>query len=172
MSKAKRGFGSGRGASVAACLMGSVAIALAGCGSDGSTAAGTSATSPFASTNTGSSGSTAGVSNGSTSGNGTGGSGSTPPPPTTTTTTTSVTLSWQPPTQNTNGSPITDLAGYVIHYGTTSADYRQTAKVKNAGLTRFVVENLAKGTYYFAISAYNSKGLESELSGEITTTLN
>jgi len=83
-----------------------------------------------------------------------------------------VTLSWQPPTQNSNGSSITDLAGYVIHYGTASADYKQVAKVKNAGLTRFVLDNLAKGTYYFAITAYNSKGLESELSPEVAATLN
>jgi hypothetical protein len=83
-----------------------------------------------------------------------------------------VTLSWQPPTQNTNGSPITDLAGYMIHYGTAPADYKQVARIQNAGLTRFVLDNLAKGTYYFAISAYNTNGLESELSGEVMATLN
>jgi hypothetical protein len=83
-----------------------------------------------------------------------------------------VTLAWQPPTQNSNGTPITDLAGYNIHYGTVSSDYSQVVKIGNAGLSRYVVDNLAKGTYYFAITAYNSKGLESELSGEVTSTLN
>jgi hypothetical protein len=83
-----------------------------------------------------------------------------------------VTLAWQPPTTNTNGSPITDLAGYKIHYGTTSANYTQVASVDNAGLSRYVVDNLAKGTYYFAITAYNSAGVESELSAEVVETLN
>ena len=173
---AKRGFGPGRKArtvrATATCLISSVAIALAGCGgSDGASSAGASATSPFATANaaTPDSGTTNGT-GGSVTG-GTNGSGSTTPPPATATST-SVTLSWQPPTQNSNGSAITDLAGYVIHYGTASAAYTQLAKVENAGLTRFVLDNLAKGTYYFAITAYNSKGLESELSAEVTATLN
>jgi fibronectin type III domain protein len=176
MRNAKRGFGPGRKArtvraSVAACLISSVAIALAGCGSDGAGSAATSATSPFATADAAMPASgTANGAGGSTPG-GTNGTGSTTPPPAAATST-SVTLSWQPPTQNSNGSPITDLAGYVIHYGTASAAYTQLAKVQNAGLTRFVLDNLAKGTYYFAITAYNSKGLESELSGEVTATLN
>jgi hypothetical protein len=35
-----------------------------------------------------------------------------------------------------------------------------------------VVDNLPSGTYYFAITAYNAQGLESPLSGEVTTTIN
>jgi len=178
---AKPGFGSSRGradlsrAAVAACLIASLTVALAGCGSDGSSTAGGGAASPFAAagTGTGTSGTTDTAQKGSTSDTTgtTSGPGSTTPPPVTATSS-SVTLSWQPPTQNSNGSSITDLAGYVIHYGTASADYKQVAKVKNAGLTRFVLDNLAKGTYYFAITAYNSKGLESELSPEVAATLN
>jgi hypothetical protein len=77
-----------------------------------------------------------------------------------------------PPTENTNGTPITDLAGYKIHYGTASEAYSQTVSVANAGLTRYVVDNLPRGTYYFAIGAYNSQGVESALSGEVTTVVN
>jgi hypothetical protein len=36
--------------------------------------------------------------------------------------------------------------------------------LNNAGLTSYVVQNLAPGTYYFAVSALNSSGVESELS--------
>jgi hypothetical protein len=90
----------------------------------------------------------------------------------TTATTSSITFAWQPPTENTDGTPIHDLAGYKIHYGTASANYTQVISINNSGLTRYVLENLARGTYYFAITAFNSKGLESGLSGEVTATLN
>jgi len=83
----------------------------------------------------------------------------------------SITFSWVPPTQNSDGSPISNLAGYKIHYGTSSTEYTQTLAVANAGLTRFVLDNLPSGTYYFAITAFNAQGLESPLSGEITAKL-
>ncbi len=184
MRKAKRGFGSGR--IVATLMMGSLAIALAGCGgTDGSSSAGTTPTSPFASADSGatdksassspapsSSPTTSAASPTSTGSSGSSSSGTSAPPPTATASSSTVTLAWQPPTQNTDGSPITDLAGYKIHYGTASAAYSQTVAVNNAGLTRYVVDNLAGGTYYFAISAYNSKGLESDLSAEVSTRVN
>ena len=78
-------------------------------------------------------------------------------------------MGWVPPTQNNDGSPIKNLAGYRIHYGTASAEYTQTIALANAGLTRYVVDNLPSGTYYFAITAYNSLGVESLPSGEIST---
>lgn len=83
-----------------------------------------------------------------------------------------MTLAWQPPTTNTDGTPITDLAGYRIHYGTASADYTQVVSVDNAGLSRYMVDNLPKGKYYFALSAFNSKGVESQLSSEVVETVN
>ena len=42
----------------------------------------------------------------------------------------------------------------------------------NPSLNRYVLESLPHGTYYFAITAYNSAGIESTFSGEITATLN
>ena len=81
----------------------------------------------------------------------------------------SVSLSWEAPTQNNDGSPITNLAGYKIHYGTSSDSYTETVALSNAGLTRYVIDNLKSGTYYFAITAYNAQGIESSLSGEIAT---
>jgi len=101
----------------------------------------------------------------------TGGASALTPPPATQRTPASITFSWEPPTQNSDGSPITNLAGYKIHYGTRSTEYTQTVAVENAGLTRFVVDNLPSGTYYFAITALNAQGLESPLSGEITAKL-
>ena len=83
-----------------------------------------------------------------------------------------MTFNWVPPTENSNGSPLTNLAGYKIHYGTASQDYSQVVALSNPSLNRYVLESLPHGTYYFAITAYNSAGIESTFSGEITATLN
>jgi hypothetical protein len=83
----------------------------------------------------------------------------------------SVTLNWQAPTQNSNGSTLTNLAGFKIHYGTASRDYSQVVALDNPGLNRYVVDSLPRGTYYFAITAYNTQGVESAMSGEVETTV-
>ena len=73
----------------------------------------------------------------------------------------SVTLSWIAPTQNTNGTPISDLAGYHIRYGTAPSDLTKVIDLAGTGITCIEVSNLAPGTYYFAISAYTALGTES-----------
>jgi hypothetical protein len=70
-------------------------------------------------------------------------------------------LTWTPPTQNTDGTTLTNLAGYRIVYGASAAQLTQTIQLTNAGLSSYVVENLAPGTYYFAIRAYTASGAES-----------
>ncbi len=77
------------------------------------------------------------------------------------TTTGSATLNWTAPTQNEDGSTLTDLAGYRILYGTSATALTQTIQVANPGLTTYVVDNLAQGTWYFAMRSYTSAGLES-----------
>jgi hypothetical protein len=78
------------------------------------------------------------------------------------------TLSWMPPTQNADGSALTNLAGYRIHYGTNSAALSQTVDINNPGLTRYVVENLSPATWHFAMQAFNSKGEDSALIGVVS----
>ncbi len=79
----------------------------------------------------------------------------------------SVTLSWRPPTADADGTPLRDLDGYTIYYGTQPGrNYSNTVTVRNEGVTRYVIENLAAGNYYFAISAYDKNGNESNLSPE------
>lgn len=70
-------------------------------------------------------------------------------------------LSWTPPTQNSDGTALTNLAGYRIHYGTSATAMTQTIQVANAGASAYTVSNLAPGTYYFAVRAYTSAGTES-----------
>jgi hypothetical protein len=82
-----------------------------------------------------------------------------------------VTVSWEAPTDNTNGSLLTNLSGYKIYYGGASRDYSSTIQVSNAGLTTYVVENLSPGQYYFAVTALNSFGEESDFSPEMSTSV-
>lgn len=70
-------------------------------------------------------------------------------------------LSWQAPTSNTNGTALTDLAGFRIYYGTNSSSLTRVIDVSNPGAVSYVVTNLAAGTWYFAITAYTNTGQES-----------
>ena len=83
----------------------------------------------------------------------------------------SVTLSWIPPTTNADGSPMTDLAGYRIYFGRSSGALDQTVVVSNAGITRWVIENLSPATWYFSMTSVNSYGIESTRSGTVSRTL-
>jgi hypothetical protein len=68
------------------------------------------------------------------------------------------TLDWTPPTENTNGTTLTNLAGYQINYGTAANNLSQTVRIANPGLTSYVVTDLSAGTWYFAVTAYNTAG--------------
>jgi len=73
----------------------------------------------------------------------------------------SATLTWTPPTQNTDGSPLTNLAGYRVYWGTTQDSYPNSVAINNPGLTSYVVDQLTPATWYFALAAVNSAGVES-----------
>jgi hypothetical protein len=83
----------------------------------------------------------------------------------------SATLSWTPPTTNSDGSPLTDLAGYRIYWGTTAGSYPNSATLTNAGLTSYVIGNLVPGTYFFVATAVNSVGAESAFSSPASKTI-
>ena len=175
MQKAERGLGSGRFLGIA--LAGMLAIALAGCGDDESGSSGVGSTTSSTGTSSSVPPQTVADTGSGTSTTTTGGSSSTTAPPATPPTSTpasssNVTFGWQAPTENSNGTPITNLAGYKIHYGTASQQYTQVVEVSNPSLSRYVMDSLPSGTYYFAITAYNAQGIESALSGEVSTTLN
>ena len=80
-------------------------------------------------------------------------------------------LSWVPPTENEDGTALVDLTGYRIYYGTNSSSLDRVITINNVGTTRYVVDNLTSGTYYFGIRAFNRAGTESAMSGIASKTI-
>lgn len=78
------------------------------------------------------------------------------------------TVSWTPPTENTDGSSLGNLAGYRIVYGRSADQLVESISVDNAGLSSYTVENLSTGTWYFGVVAVNAAGMESEVSSLAT----
>jgi hypothetical protein len=80
------------------------------------------------------------------------------------------TLSWEAPTSNTNGTPLMDLVGYRVYYGSSRDDLSQSVKL-SVGLQTYVIEDLEPGTWYFAVRALASDGAESPLSDVVAKTI-
>lgn len=73
----------------------------------------------------------------------------------------SVTLAW-------NANTETNLAGYRLYYGTGPRAYTATGTVPVPETTA-TVTNLAEGrTYFFAVTAFTTDGLESDYSDEVS----
>jgi len=83
----------------------------------------------------------------------------------------SATVSWSAPTQNTDGSALTNLAGFNIYYGTSATNLNQSVQIANPGLTTYALGNLAPGAWYFAVNAYTTAGAESALSSIASKTI-
>ena len=73
-------------------------------------------------------------------------------------------VSWTPPTQRTDGSALTNLAGYRVYYGKSLNAMSRIVDIRNPGQTSQFIDDLEKGTWYFAVTAYSADGLESEMS--------
>jgi len=78
------------------------------------------------------------------------------------------TVSWTPPTSNTDGTLLRDLAGYRIQYGNSSGNLNQQTQVASPTATTVLIQNLTPGTYYFAVRAYNTSGAESDQSNIVS----
>lgn len=80
------------------------------------------------------------------------------------------TLTWNPPTQNTDGSSLTDLAGYRVFWRCGSgAGYPNSLTIPS--VSSYVLSGLPDvGTCYFALAARNEAGVESALSNEASKT--
>lgn len=80
----------------------------------------------------------------------------------------SVTLTWDAPSENEDGSPLTDLAGHRLYYGTaTPLTVSNSTAVDVGSGTTHTIAGLAPGIYFVAVSAYDSLANEGPLSQEI-----
>ena len=82
-----------------------------------------------------------------------------------------MTVKWDPPTENTNGTAATELIGYYVYYGTNPDELTQWVVAWGPDTTSYVFNNLAPGTYYFSVAAYNWLGVESTQSPPVSTTI-
>lgn len=76
-------------------------------------------------------------------------------------------VSWTPPTQNSDGSTLTDLAGYRIYYGNSPGSYQDSITINTIAISSFLVENLVVADWYLSMTAFNSSGIESSYSAEV-----
>lgn len=80
-------------------------------------------------------------------------------------------LSWTPPTQNADGTPLRDLSGYVVRYGRSPSALNRREMVGDPRATEFVVEGLGAGKWYFAVSAVTKSGAESAAGKVVSKTI-
>lgn len=76
----------------------------------------------------------------------------------------SATLSWEPPMQRTDGSPLTNLTGYKIYWGTVAGSYSNSVLISNPGVTSYVIDQLTPARWYFVATAVDAAGAESAFS--------
>ncbi len=81
------------------------------------------------------------------------------------------TLSWTAPTQNSDNTPLLDLAGYRVSYGLSLGAYPNFVDGDNPGISTVMVQNLTPNTYYFVVSAVNGVGVASDYSNVAVITL-
>jgi hypothetical protein len=75
-----------------------------------------------------------------------------------------IALSWAAPTQNSDGTVLTDLAGYIIAYGKSKDALSESVRIDNPSVDRYVFDSLSAGTYYFGLRAVAADGELSDLS--------
>jgi hypothetical protein len=83
----------------------------------------------------------------------------------------SATITWTAPSMNTDGTTLSDLAGYRIVYGTAAGALNQLIEIPGTGLSAYTVDNLAPGTWFFSVKAYSAGGSESVPSNPVSTTI-
>lgn len=81
------------------------------------------------------------------------------------------TLSWLPPTERADGTPLMDLAGYKVYWSMTPDEFLNSATISNPGLTSYMIEQLTPTTWYFTTTAFDSAGFESRYSNIASKTI-
>lgn len=81
------------------------------------------------------------------------------------------TVGWDAPTERVDGSPIGSLSAFRIYYGTAPTSLDRIVTVTDAGSRSARVYSLTPGTWYFAVTAIDADGMESERSGVASKTI-
>jgi len=81
------------------------------------------------------------------------------------------TLSWTAPAERTDGSVLTNLAGFRIYYGSAPYDLPYSVEIRDPGANSWVIEDLTQGTWYFAATAFDSAGVESMRTNAVSKTI-
>jgi len=142
-----------------------IAVGLSACGGDGAntvnalTSLGSSGSVADNSTNT-----TTTASTGSTPSTGSTLSSNTTPAPVPVAV--SVSLSWNAPSTRIDNTAISpsDIGGYHVYFGSDSSNLQLLTDINDPSITDYSTQALSAGTYYFAVSAYDSTGAEGRLS--------
>jgi hypothetical protein len=80
-------------------------------------------------------------------------------------------LSWVAPTQNTDGSAFTDLAGFVVRYGSSPDLIDREVWIPSPDVAGCELHELAAGDWHFEVSAYNQAGIQSDPSERVYKTI-
>jgi truncated hemoglobin YjbI len=80
-------------------------------------------------------------------------------------------LSWVRPVENTDGSPLTNLAGYVIRYGTSPTALNTQISVASPAATSVEISNLTAGSWHFQVAAINTVNVEGQFSAVVDKTI-
>jgi hypothetical protein len=68
-------------------------------------------------------------------------------------------LSWSKPTLNTDGSPLTNLAGFIVRYGTSAAALSSQFSVGSPNATSAQIDNLTSGNWFFEVAAVSTANI-------------
>lgn len=84
----------------------------------------------------------------------------------------SAAVSWEAPTQNADGSALTNIAGYRIQYGNDPQSLTQVIDVHDPAARAYKVMDLGAGyTWFFTATVYRTDGAESARSGQVSTSI-
>ena len=78
------------------------------------------------------------------------------------------TISWSVPLFSTDGSSLTDVAGYRVYYGTSPTNLAHSISTATSATTSITITGLERRTYYFTVTTLNSMGVESGPSGVLS----
>lgn len=86
----------------------------------------------------------------------------------------SATLTWVAPSTREDGSAfsLSQLGGYKIYVGTVDGNLVPAGTIDDPTVTSYTVRNIQQGEYIFAVTAFDSAGIESGFSNMVRKAVN